>query len=116
MALEWPEGTRAGFRRDGTVCGTPGAPGGAFRRGSAWGVFHLAPPGHRSPAGRRQGSAEVEGLEVTLTFEKEKETRNTIRYQEKPAEGQPPIVGTLYVAKFWAGSAQQIKVTITKLS
>jgi hypothetical protein len=58
----------------------------------------------------------VEGLEVTLTFEKEKETKNTIRYQEKPAEGQPPIVGTLYVAKFWAGSAQQIKVTITKPS
>ena len=55
-------------------------------------------------------------MEITLTFEKEKETKNTIRYQEKPAEGQPPIVGTLYVAKFWAGSAQQLTVTITKPS
>jgi hypothetical protein len=53
-------------------------------------------------------------MEATLTFEKEKETKNTVRYQEKPAEGQPPIVGTLYVAKFWAGAAQRLTVTIVK--
>ncbi len=53
-------------------------------------------------------------VEVTLTFEKEKETKNTIRYQEKPAEGTPPIVGTLYVAKFWAGAAQRLTVTMAK--
>jgi hypothetical protein len=56
----------------------------------------------------------VSRVEVKLTFEKEKETKNTIRYQEKPAEGSPPIVGTLYVAKFWAGSAQSLTVTIVK--
>lgn len=53
-------------------------------------------------------------MEVTLTFEKERETKNTVRYQEKPGEGQPPVVGTLYVAKFWAGAAERLTVTITK--
>ena len=27
---------------------------------------------------------------------------------------QPPIVGTLYVAKFWAGAAERLTVTIVK--
>jgi hypothetical protein len=53
-------------------------------------------------------------MEATLAFEKERETKNTVRYQEKPAEGQPPIVGTLYVAKFWAGTAERLTVTIVK--
>ena len=57
---------------------------------------------------------QVSRVEVTLTFEKERETKNTVRYQEKPGEGQPPVVGTLYVAKFWAGAAERLTVTITK--
>jgi hypothetical protein len=51
---------------------------------------------------------------VTIQFTKEKETKNTIRYQEQPAEGQPPIIGTLYVAKFWARVADRLTVTLTK--
>ena len=51
---------------------------------------------------------------VTIQFTKEKETKNTIRYQEQPEEGQPPIIGTLYVAKFWARSADRLTVTLTK--
>jgi hypothetical protein len=54
-------------------------------------------------------------LDITLAFERERETKNTIRYMEKPAEGQPPIIGILYVAKFWAGATQQLTVTITKV-
>ncbi|HTD48836.1 MAG TPA: hypothetical protein VK881_16335 [bacterium] len=53
-------------------------------------------------------------METKLIFEKERETKNTIRYQEKPAEGQPPIIGTLYVAKFWAGGADRVTVTLSK--
>ena len=45
---------------------------------------------------------------------KEKEPKNTIRYQEQPEEGQPPIIGTLYVAKFWARGADRLTVTLTK--
>jgi len=44
----------------------------------------------------------------------EKETKNTIRYQERPQEGQPPRIGTLYIQK-WAlpeKSPNSIQVTI----
>ena len=50
----------------------------------------------------------------TLTFVREKETKNTIRFQEEPAAGQPPVVGTLYVAKWFIGDAQRLKVTVEK--
>jgi hypothetical protein len=36
------------------------------------------------------------------------------RSQEQPEEGQPPIIGTLYVAKFWARSADRLTVTLAK--
>ncbi|MGA2620282.1 MAG: hypothetical protein ABSF26_21905 [Thermoguttaceae bacterium] len=49
---------------------------------------------------------------IERVFEIEKETKNTLRYSEV-AEGQPPIVGTLYVQK-WAvkGAPKRLKVTI----
>jgi len=50
----------------------------------------------------------------TATFVREKETKNTVRFQEEPTAGQPPIVGTLYVAKWYAGDAQRLVVTIAK--
>lgn len=46
-----------------------------------------------------------------LTFKKEKETKNTVRYQEQSDPGKPQIVGTLYIQK-WVGSPDSIKVTI----
>jgi len=36
--------------------------------------------------------------EKNAQFKMEKETKNTIRYQEL-TEGQPPFVGTIYVQK-----------------
>jgi hypothetical protein len=50
----------------------------------------------------------------TLQFEFEKETKNAIRYQEVPAEGKAPIVGTIYIQKWYAGSSKNISVTIDK--
>ena len=47
-----------------------------------------------------------------LTFEREKETKNTVRFQEKPEAGKPPVVGTLYVQKWAVGETQALKVTI----
>lgn len=49
----------------------------------------------------------------TLTFVRERETKNTVRFQEEAVPGQPPVIGTLYVAKWFAGSAQRVTVTIT---
>jgi hypothetical protein len=40
--------------------------------------------------------------EQTLTFTLERETKNTIRYQED-ADGKPPAIGTLYVQKWLLG-------------
>ena len=34
-------------------------------------------------------------------FEFERETKNTARFQEVPAKGEPKLIGTLYVQK-WA--------------
>ena len=50
----------------------------------------------------------------TIQFEFEKETKNSVRYKEVPAEGQAPIVGSLYVQKWFAGSSKALEVTIEK--
>jgi len=38
---------------------------------------------------------------IKASFELEKETKNTIRYTEKPEAGKPPSIGTIYIQK-WA--------------
>lgn len=52
---------------------------------------------------------------VTLVFQIEKETKNTIRYAEVAQNGMPPRIGTLYFQKWqFAGPPpQQITVTIS---
>jgi hypothetical protein len=47
-----------------------------------------------------------------LTFTLERETKNTIRYQED-ADGKPPAIGTLYVQKWLLGNEPPQKLTIT---
>jgi hypothetical protein len=56
----------------------------------------------------------VETKEKTVKFAVEKETKNTVKYNEVPAEGQPPIIGTLYVQKWFAGSATELEVTVRR--
>ena len=53
-------------------------------------------------------------MKIERVFEVEKETKNTIRYAEVAEEGQPPVIGTVYVQK-WAikgGAPKKIKVTL----
>jgi len=38
---------------------------------------------------------------IKASFELEKQTKNTIRYNEKPESGKPPAIGTIYIQK-WA--------------
>jgi hypothetical protein len=47
-----------------------------------------------------------------LTFKLEKLTKNTCKFAEVEVPGQPPAIGSLYVQKWVAGQAQEIKVTI----
>ena len=42
----------------------------------------------------------------------EKETKNTMRFTEQPPSGEPPIIGTLYVQKWFAGDSKELTVTI----
>ncbi|HEY9134296.1 MAG TPA: hypothetical protein VIM85_00715 [Pseudomonadales bacterium] len=49
-----------------------------------------------------------------VKFKYEKETKNSVRYQEVPEEGKAPVVGTLYVQKWFAGSTKHIEITIDK--
>ncbi len=51
---------------------------------------------------------------MTLKFKKEKETKNTVRYQEVVEEGKPPIIGTLYLQKWFAGETETINITVEK--
>lgn len=57
-------------------------------------------------------------LTQTITFDLEKETKNTIRYAEQPNdEGQPPMIGSLYVQKWALGKTPPatLAITITSL-
>jgi len=47
-----------------------------------------------------------------LKFKLEKETKNTIRYQEV-VEDKPPIVGTIYVQKWWLSPEPPKELTVT---
>ncbi|SFG80059.1 hypothetical protein [Neptunomonas qingdaonensis] len=51
---------------------------------------------------------------VVVTFEYEKETKNSVRYQEVPEEGKAPIMGSLYVQKWFAGNTKSLEITIEK--
>ena len=53
---------------------------------------------------------------TTVTFEFEKENKNSVRYKEIPKEGMPPIIGSIYVQKWFAGNSKKIEVTIEKKS
>ncbi|MEG3754260.1 hypothetical protein [Psychromonas arctica] len=49
-----------------------------------------------------------------VNFEIEKETKNSVRYKEVPEDGQPPIIGSLYVQKWFAGNSKNIQVSLEK--
>lgn len=51
---------------------------------------------------------------VLVQFEYEKETKNSVRYKEIPEEGKAPIIGTLYVQKWFAGNTKSLEITIDK--
>ena len=52
--------------------------------------------------------------QTTVKFIIEKETKNSVRYKEVPEEGKAPIMGTVYVQKWFAGDTQDLEITITK--
>ena len=51
---------------------------------------------------------------TTVKFTLEKETKNSVRYKEQPEDGKSPIMGSIYVQKWFAGNAKNIEITIDK--
>lgn len=49
-----------------------------------------------------------------VRFEYEKETKNSVRYKEVPEDGTAPIVGSLYVQKWFAGDSKTLEIIIDK--
>ncbi len=47
-----------------------------------------------------------------VQFQKEKETKNTVKFTEAQNQGEPPIIGTLYVQKWFVGNAANLTVTV----
>ncbi len=53
--------------------------------------------------------------ETKIKFELEKQNKNSVRYKEVPKDGMPPILGSIYVQKWYAGNSKYIEVTVNKL-
>jgi len=50
--------------------------------------------------------------ETVLTFTREKETKNAVRFQEEERAGQPKVIGSLYVQKWFVGDAAALTVSV----
>jgi hypothetical protein len=53
--------------------------------------------------------------EKKINFEFEKENKNSVRYKEVPEDEMPPVIGSIYVQKWFAGNSKHIQVIINKL-
>lgn len=53
--------------------------------------------------------------ETKIKFELEKENKNSVRYKEIPKDGMPPILGSIYVQKWYAGNSKYLEVTVSKV-
>ena len=51
---------------------------------------------------------------TTVKFEFEKETKNSVRYKEVAEPGKAPIVGSLYVQKWFAEDCKTLEISIHK--
>jgi hypothetical protein len=52
--------------------------------------------------------------EKKVKFEFEQTNKNSIRYKEVPEDGMPPVIGSIYVQKWFAGDSKNIEISITK--
>ena len=53
-------------------------------------------------------------FEKKVKFEFEKQNKNSVRYKELPEEGMPPVIGSIYLQKWFAGTSKNIEITINK--
>ncbi len=53
-------------------------------------------------------------MPITVKFELEKEVKHSVRFKEVVEEGRAPVVGSIYVQKWYAGDAKTLTVTLSK--
>lgn len=51
-------------------------------------------------------------MHKVVKFKKLKETKNTVRFEEETEDGQPPIIGSLYIQKWFAKDRDQVRISI----
>lgn len=51
---------------------------------------------------------------TTIVFRKLRDTKNTVRFEEDVPSGKPPVIGTIYVQKWFAGDTEKLAITIDK--
>ncbi len=54
-------------------------------------------------------------MSITVYFDKEKDTKNTVKFAERERDDGPPVMGTAYVQKYvlkQLGNPNSIKLTI----
>jgi hypothetical protein len=49
---------------------------------------------------------------MKVKFRKEKDTKNTVRFQEVEEKGKPPVIGSLYVQKWFVGDREELTIEI----
>ena len=53
-------------------------------------------------------------MPIQVKFQLEKEVKHSVRFEEVVEEGRAPVVGSLYVQKWYAGDAKELIITINK--
>lgn len=61
-----------------------------------------------------QGRQNAMSENTTIEFRKLRDTKNTVRFEEEVPAGKPPVIGTIYVQKWFAGDADKLTITIDK--
>ena len=49
---------------------------------------------------------------TTLSFKRLRETKNTVRFEEDTPPGKPPVIGTIYIQKWFIGDAENVTIAL----
>tara|TARA_R110001583_G_scaffold41161_1_gene131017 strand:+ start:5230 stop:5409 length:180 start_codon:yes stop_codon:yes gene_type:complete len=53
-------------------------------------------------------------MPIRVKFELEKEVKHSVRFKEIVEEGRAPVIGSIYVQKWYAGDAKTLSISIHK--
>jgi hypothetical protein len=53
-------------------------------------------------------------VEKTLKFVADKEVKHSVRYKEVVEEGMTPVIGTLYVQRWFAKDSEELEIKIKR--